>query len=197
MKGSMKLVTAIGMALLLIMAVAGVSWAQEPGYGARDGAGPIIGGEFGPGEHTADGPVGTGPQSGDPNGSYGRRHGNANSLIGTVAATLNMTREELMSRLRAGERIADVAAGQDVPVATVVEAVIAPRQARLQARVAAGELSPEAAEQLTLQMRDRVQDRLDQLGQMPDGGRFVDEDGDGVCDHAGTGVMQHRGQRNP
>ncbi len=69
-----------------------------------------------------------------------------------------------MSRLRAGERIADVAAGQDVPVATVVEAVIAPRQARLQARVAAGEAARSGRKLLTDSRCATAQDRLDLAG---------------------------------
>jgi hypothetical protein len=53
-----------------------------------------------------------------------------------AAKALDMTPEALRSELRSGKSIADVADEKDVPVQTVIDAVVAAEKARLEAEIA-------------------------------------------------------------
>ena len=159
-----------GVALLLVIAVvlAPAVLAQGSGYGPGAGMGP-----GGPG--------------------YGRGMGGVQqSLVAVAAGTLNMTQVNLVAELRSGKSIAKVAAEKKVALDTIVTAFIAPRKARLEALVADGQLTQAQMDTMLATMKTNVTARLNQPGTAQSGGPgsgFVDADGDGVCDHAGSGPM--------
>ncbi len=118
-----------------------------------------------------------------------------NSLLAVTATVLEMERSDLMTKLQAGQTLADVITEQGVALETVVDAFIAPRETMLEEQVAAGEITQEQADTLLTAMKANAtaQLRREWTARGPGGGNgFVDEDGDGICDHAGTG--QGRGQ---
>jgi hypothetical protein len=61
---------------------------------------------------------------------HGRRAG-----IEAAAKALDMTPEALRTELRSGKSIADVAKDKDVPVQTVVDAIVAAEKAQLEAEI--------------------------------------------------------------
>jgi hypothetical protein len=89
------------------------------------GAGYGFGGGMGPG----------GP-------GYGRGMGGPQqSLVAVAAEQLNMTQADLVTTLRNGKTIAQVAAERKVALNTIVDAFVATRQARMAEAVAAGRMT--------------------------------------------------------
>jgi hypothetical protein len=134
---------------------------------------------------------GIGPGAAGP--GYGRGMGGPQqSLVAVAADKLGMTQAQLVAELQGGKTIAQVAAERNVAPATIVDAFVATRQARLDAAVGAGRMTREQADARLATMRANVAARLSQpwspQGNGPGTG-FVDQDGDGVCDHAGSGRM--------
>jgi hypothetical protein len=121
------------------------------------------------------------------------------SLVAVAAEKLGMTQVELVAQLRGGKTIAQVAAERKVALNTIVDAFVAPRQARMAEAVAAGRMTQAQVDTMLATMKTNVAARLNQPG-TAQGGGFVDEDGDGVCDHAGSGPMGNgpmRGRAQP
>jgi hypothetical protein len=143
------------------------------------GPGGMMGGWYGP-------MTGRGMMGGWGGFNWG---GPENSLISIAAEALDMTREELIAELEAGKTIAQVAEEQGVALETIVEAFLAPREEALQAAVEAGRITQEQADAMLAQMREHVQTRLTATWTFGQGygPGFVDEDGDGVCDHMQNG----------
>ena len=177
--------TLAGVALAVVLAVvlAPAVLAQGPGTGYGSGGGM--------------GPGGSGP-------GYGRGIGGPQqSLVAVAADKLNMTQANLVAELRNGKTIAQVAAERNVAPSTIVDAFVATRQARLDTAVAAGRMTRAQADAMLATMKTNVTARLNQPGTAQGGGPgsgFVDEDGDGVCDRAGSGrvgggPMRGRGNR--
>jgi hypothetical protein len=107
-----------------------------------------------------------------------------------AADQVGLTQAELIAELQAGKTIADVAAEHGVAVETIVEAFLAPRAERLAELVANGQLTQAEADTWLATMRTRVTERISQPWSPQGRGQgtgFVDEDGDGICDHAGQG----------
>lgn len=125
--------------------------------------------------------------------------GPQNSLIVIAAETLGLTPQELIAELQAGKTIADVAEEQGVALETLVDAFLAPREAALQVAVETGRLTQEQADALLAQMRELVRTRLTATWTFGwgYGPGFVDEDGNGICDHMeyGAGGSGLRGGR--
>jgi hypothetical protein len=177
-----------GIALVAVVALALVAapsaQAQGPGggYGPGDGTGPIDDGAFGSrfGHGMGSGPVG---------GMQGLG-GSQNSLIAVAAEVLGIDRTELVAQLQDGLSIADVAGDA---VDDIVDAFLAPRAERLAELVDADRLTQAEADAWLATMETHVRDRLSQpwspqgRGWGVPGTGFTDEDGDGVCDHMGTG----------
>jgi hypothetical protein len=145
-----------------------------PGFGSRfqggfgPGFGRGMGRGFGPG-------FAMGPRLGGPE----------NSLIAVAAEQLGMTPQELLTELQSGKTMADVAAEKDVALETIVEAFITPRTERLQELVDNGQLTQEQADAQIELMRANVTARLNEAWSTRGPG-YIDKDGDGVCDHAGS-----------
>lgn len=122
-----------------------------------------------------------------------RLGGPENSLISVAAEQLGMTNQELLTALQSGKTVADVAAEKDVALETIVEAFIAPRVERLQALVDNGQLTQEQADSQIELMRTNVTVRLNEAWSTQGPG-YTDQDGDGLCDYAGSGGhFGHRG----
>jgi uncharacterized protein YidB (DUF937 family) len=86
----------------------------------------------------------------------------AGSLIATVAEKLGMSQSELIQELQNGKTIAALAQEKGVDLNTIVDAVVASQQARLNALVQAGRLTQEQADALLALARSSVTDRLSQ-----------------------------------
>lgn len=163
----------IALAIVAAIAVAPAVWAQGP-----------VGG-FGPGMHRAqmiDGTPGPGNRMG--------MRGPQQSLVAVAADTLGMAQADLIAQLQGGKTIAQVASEKNVALDTIVSAFVATRQARMAEAVAAGRMTQEQADAMLATMRANVMARLSQpWSPQGPGAGFTDEDGDGVCDHAGSGRM--------
>lgn len=185
-------VASVAVALVALLALVPAALAQGPdtGNGPGDGSGPLSGGAFGPQAN-----MGRGHGMGGGAGIAGRFGGHDSSLIAVTADALGMDRTELVAELQGGKTIAQVAAEHDVALETIVDAFVAPREERLAELVAAGQITQDAADSLLATMRANVTSHLNQPWS-PKGARagagFVDENGDGVCDHAGTGARVGR-----
>jgi len=134
---------------------------------------------------------GMGPMQGMP-GQMGGPH---QSLVAVAAGTLGMTQADLVAQLQGGKTIAQVAAERNVALTTIVHAFMATRQARMADAVAAGRMTQAQADAMLATMRANVTARLSQpwSPQGPGlGAGFVDQNGDGVCDYAGSGRMGGR-----
>lgn len=83
-----------------------------------------------------------------------------NSPMSAVTEELGLTPVELMTELRAGKSVADVAAEKNVAVDTIVNAVLAPRTARLNDLVAQGQLTQEEVDTRLANLRVDVIDWL-------------------------------------
>lgn len=92
----------------------------------------------------------------------GRWGGPGTSPMSTVAEELGLTPTELVTELRAGTSVADVAAEKNVAVDTIVDAVLAPRADRLNNLVAKGQLTQEEVDNRLANLRVDVVDWLNQ-----------------------------------
>lgn len=88
--------------------------------------------------------------------------GPAGSLIATAAEKLGMSQSELIQELQNGKTIAALAEEKGVSLNTIVDAVTAPQQTRLNTLVQAGRLTQEQADALLALARSTVTDRLSQ-----------------------------------
>jgi len=84
--------------------------------------------------------------------------GGAADSLDAAAEAIGVQTSELLSALRDGRTISDVAADHDVPVSTVIDAVVAAEQDRLDALVADGRLTQERSDALSADLRERVTD---------------------------------------
>lgn len=189
MKKWMLLVVIVVVALVAVIALVPAALAQGPtnGYGPSYGRNLMFNGTFGPSSRmepdNAPGPMfGIGPRWGGPD----------NSLVVVAAEQLGLTPTELITELQSGKTIAQVAAEHNVVLDTIVDAFLASRAEWLTEQVANGQLTQEQADALLASMKANVTARLNQEWSPPGFGQencpgFVDEDGDGICDHAGSG----------
>jgi hypothetical protein len=160
-----KWIIAAGATLALVVALAlpSLTWAQAPGSGPGRGPGNRMNG---------------GPQQ---------------SLVAVAAQVLGVSQADLVAQLQSGKTIADVAGDK---AGAIVDAFVQPRAERLAALVTAGRLTQAEADQRVATMRAQVTARLSQTwsARGPGAGTsFVDADGDGLCDNAGSGAGQGAG----
>lgn len=146
-----KLLIAAALALFAVVAVAPVAFARwGGGYGAADGTGPLIGEAFGANDQAS-------PQRG-----YGPMHdtamvgGSQYSLVTIAAEKIGIDRTALVTELQAGKTIADVAAEHNVTVDTIVNAVVAQREAQLKEAVSANQITQAQADALLAQIKTHV-----------------------------------------
>jgi len=84
--------------------------------------------------------------------------GGASDTLDAAARAIGIPTSELLSALRDGRTIAEVAEANDVPVSEVVDAVVAAEQDRLDALVADGRLTQEQADALSEDLEEWVTD---------------------------------------
>jgi hypothetical protein len=195
------LLAGIGAILVAAIALVPVALAQGPasGYGPGYGHGSTLNGTFGRGYNMgANNAVGLGYRMGPGNVSgprfgLGPRWGGPdNSMVAVAAEQLGMTRAELIAELQSGKTIVQVAEEHSVALDTIVDAFVASRAERLTDLVDSGQLTQVQADAMLATMRANVTEHLNEAWSPRGPGQghgpgFVDEDGDGVCDHAGTG----------
>lgn len=84
--------------------------------------------------------------------------GAATDTLDTAADAIGIQPSELLSSIRDGRTIAEVAEAHDVPVGEVVDAVVAAEQDRLDELVADGRLTQEQADALSVDLEERATD---------------------------------------
>ena len=176
-------------AVVAVLALVPATFAQGP----QDGTGPfgrgygMMGGRMG-GYGMEQGAFGRGFGMGPGRGMGLGIGGPEESLVAVAAEQVGLDRTELIAELQSGKTLAEVITTHGGDPAKVVESFLAERQADLAELVASGQISQEQADSLLATMRANAPARLEQgwIGR-GNGQGFVDQDGDGVCDYAGTG----------
>ena len=104
----------------------------------------------------AERPFGRGP------GGHGGRGGHGGGWFGGEAAAtaLGISVDDLRTELRAGKSIAQVAEEKGVAIDTVIAAIVAERTERIVAKVTAGDLSREEADEKLADLTERVTERV-------------------------------------
>jgi hypothetical protein len=106
-----------------------------------------------------------GPKGGDGRGPAGKAKA---APLDPAASALGMTAGELRTALSGGKTIAAVAAEKSIPVATVVNAIVAENADRLAEAVAAGRLTQAQADRMIAGLTEKVTAMVD--GTAPSGG---------------------------
>jgi hypothetical protein len=176
----------IALAVVVAIAVAPAVLAQGPmgGFGPGQTQGRMGGGMPGAGNGMG--------QNGGMGGMGSQMGGRQQSLVAVAADTLGMTQADLIAQLQGGKTITQVAGEKNVALDTIVNAFVATRQARMAQAVAAGRMAQTQADAMLATMRANVTARLSQpwSPEAPGAGTgYADQDGDGVCDNAGSGGM--------
>ncbi len=119
----------------------------------------VLGGDFVPVQDEApgDAPV-DGEQDGEPRGHRG---GGCN--LDAVAEVIGIDVEELRAELDAGNSIADVAAANGASTDDVVDAILAEKEDRLDAKVESGRLTEEEADERLADAEERALERVTEV----------------------------------
>ncbi len=86
-------------------------------------------------------------------GHFGRHLG---ASLESAAAALGVTEAELRSSMRTGQTLAEIAAAKNVPIQKVIDSLVATAAARIDEKVASGDITSAQAAALKEQMVDRV-----------------------------------------
>lgn len=104
----------------------------------------------------------------------GRGHGpgrpvgaRLSARLGTVAEALGVTGDELRDELRDGQTIAEVAEAHGADVQTAIDALVAEASARIDEKVAEGDLTEEQATEMKAELTERITAMVN-----GEGGRF-------------------------
>ena len=111
-------------------------------------------------------------------GGHGHGHGGSRLDLSAAATALDLTEDELREALRADDTsLADVAGQQGVEVATLVDALVAAQQERVDQAVEDGDLTQEQADERLADLEERVTERVnsDDWGHRGPGGRDDDD----------------------
>lgn len=176
----------IALAVVVAIAVAPAVWAQGPmgGYGPGQAQSRMSGGMPGAGNGMG--------RRGGMGGMRGQMGGPQQSLVAIAAQQLGINQADLITQLQGGKTIAQVASEKNVALDTIVNAFVTTRQARMAQAVATGRMTQAQVDAMLTTMRANVTAQLS-LPWSPQGPGmgtgYVDQDGDGVCDNAGSGGM--------
>jgi hypothetical protein len=112
-----------------------------------------------------------GAQTGDdrPPAESDRPYGGHGPKLEAAAQALGLSEDDLRSRLREGNTIAQVAQAQGVDVQTVIDAMVAAATARIDQEVQEGDLTAEEANERKANLQERIT-RLVNEGKPPGGG---------------------------
>ncbi len=145
----------------------------------------------------AQGPTPTPPRVGlglGPRGGFG----SGGSLIAVTAKALNLSETDLLTALRAGKSIADVAKDKGVALDKIASAVIAAREETLKSAVAAGRVTQAQADTALATLKANITAHLSEKWTPRGygmGAGFMDANKDGVCDNCGATGQPPRGPR--
>ncbi|MCU0310216.1 MAG: hypothetical protein MUE36_04640 [Acidimicrobiales bacterium] len=131
-----------------------------------------------------------GPRGGG-HGHDGMGRGGPRLGLDAAATALGVSQEELVTALRDGQSIADLAAARGVDVQVVIEAMVADAEAHLAEEVAEGDLTQEEADARTAELTAKVTELVD--GTLPLGPDGPDGP-DGRGGHGGRGGMHGDGE---
>jgi hypothetical protein len=109
-----------------------------------------------------------GLERGGPGGPGGRHGGRG---LDAAATALGVTEDELRTALRDGQTLAQVAESKNVPVQTVIDALIAERKTHLDEKVASGDLTQAEADQRLADATTRITDMVNNGGPAKGEGR--------------------------
>ena len=96
-------------------------------------------------------------QEGLPDRGPGRHHGHFGAGLDAAAEAIGIESEELRTALRDGSTIAEVAEANDVEVQSVIDALLADAEARLDEAVADGRITEEQAAERKEALPDRIE----------------------------------------
>ena len=133
-------------------------------------------------ETPADSPAGT-PEDGDQceHGRHGRRghHGDRGARSEELAELLGIEIADLRTALHDGDTLADIAEANGVDPQTIIDVQIAGQTERIQAKVEAGEITQEEADDKLADLEERVTTRVNEgrpeRGDRPTSGETSDE----------------------
>jgi hypothetical protein len=133
------------------------------------------------GDATADTTAGTGPWGdGHRHGDRRMGHGPRGGFIGgngpaeelaAAATALGVTGEELVTALRSGKSIAQVATDEGVALQTVVDAIVAVEKSEIAAALAAGRITQAQADEMTANVTAHVTEMVNRVPGDGPGGR--------------------------
>jgi hypothetical protein len=86
------------------------------------------------------------------------------SKLDGAAKALGITNDELMTELRSGKSIADVAKSKNVDVNKVIDAIVSEAQSKLDAAVKDGDLTQDEANKLKADLKDHITDLVNNAG---------------------------------
>lgn len=140
-------IVAVGAALGLTFAGIGIAGAQTGSTMTPESPPPSASAEDpghrkGPGRHD--------------HRACGRHRGGVKAALSVAAAAVGISEEELRTALRSGQSLAEVARSREVPVKKVVDALVADARKRLEAKVAAGELTQAQADERAYRLEERI-----------------------------------------
>lgn len=89
--------------------------------------------------------------------------------VETLTTVLGVSEDDLQAAREAGQSVADIAAAQGVDLQIVIDALVDNAQARLDAKIAAGDIDAERAAEISDSIEERVTARVN--GERPEGHR--------------------------
>ena len=99
-----------------------------------------------------------------PGFGFGHHGGFRVNKLDAAANALGITADELMTDLRNGQSIADVAKAKNVDVNKVVDAMVSEAQSKLDAAVKDGDLTQDEANKLKSDLKDHITDLVNNAG---------------------------------
>ncbi len=87
--------------------------------------------------------------------------------VETLTSVLGVSETDLQAAREAGQSIADIAAAQGVDLQVVIDALVDNAQARIDAKIAAGDIDAERAAEISDSVEERVTARVN--GERPEG----------------------------
>ena len=84
--------------------------------------------------------------------------------VETLTSALGISAEELQAAKEAGQSVADIAAAQGVDLQDVIDALVANAEARIDAKLAAGDIDAERAQEKLDSIEERITARVNGEG---------------------------------
>ena len=105
-----------------------------------------------------------------PGGPGGRHHPGARAGLSAAAKAIGVSESDLLSALRSGQSIAQVAESKGVEVQKVIDAIVAEAKTKLAAEVETGDLTQAEADERAARLTARVTGMVERTGRRGPGG---------------------------